>query len=117
MGFELLFKALFNCSNDSALTTGVKGAFVEGCACSIASQLTYMSEGLPFHVAALLVANGTDAYTRLLQALNLVVLNFHSLVVHVIYEASLGLPRPREAVLEAAYVHGYITGCLTRAIS
>ncbi|VDC05242.1 unnamed protein product [Peniophora sp. CBMAI 1063] len=73
MGFESVFKARFDRSADSALKTGVKGAFVEGCTYGVASSLIYMSEGLLFYVGALLVANGTYSYAQFVQVLNLVV--------------------------------------------
>ena len=68
-----IFKVPFDLSADSALKTGVKGAFVEGCTYGVASSLIYMSEGLLFYVGALLVANGTYSYAQFVQVLNLVV--------------------------------------------
>lgn len=73
MGFENVFQEKFERSADHALTTGVRGAFVEGCTHGVASALIYLSEAVLFYVGAVLVANGTYGYLRMVQVLNLVV--------------------------------------------
>ncbi|KAJ3473619.1 hypothetical protein NLI96_g12910 [Meripilus lineatus] len=73
MGFESAFQAKFDKSVDDALSTGVRGAFVEGCTYGVASALIYLAEALLFYVGAVLIANGTYDYLRMIQVLNLVV--------------------------------------------
>ncbi|KAI0265438.1 P-loop containing nucleoside triphosphate hydrolase protein [Gloeopeniophorella convolvens] len=73
MGFESVFLERFNDSAESALHTGVRGAFVEGCTYGLASSLIYLSEALLFYVGALLVSQGTYSYLQMVQVLNLVV--------------------------------------------
>ena len=73
MGFENVFREKFDKSVDDALTTGMRGAFVEGCTHGVASALIYLSEAVLFYVGAVLVANGTYDYLRMVQVLNLVV--------------------------------------------
>ena len=73
MGFESAFRAKFDKSVDDALSTGVRGAFVEGCTYGVASALIYLAEALLFYVGAVLIANGTYDYLRMIQVLNLVV--------------------------------------------
>lgn len=73
MGFETAFQEKFDKSVDRALSTGVRGAFVEGCTYGVASALIYLSEALLFYVGAVLIANGTYTYLRMIQVLNLVV--------------------------------------------
>lgn len=73
MGFENAFQEKFERSADEALAAGVRGAFVEGCTHGVASALIYLSEAILFYVGAILVANGTYSYLRMVQVLNLVV--------------------------------------------
>ncbi|KAH9903390.1 P-loop containing nucleoside triphosphate hydrolase protein [Cubamyces lactineus] len=73
MGFEDAFREKFDLAVDSALTTGVQGAFVEGCSYGVASALIYLSEALLFYVGAVLIANGTYSYLQMIQTLQLVV--------------------------------------------
>lgn len=73
MGFESVFLERFDRSVDDALTTGVRGAFVEGCTYGVASSLIYLAEALLFYVGAVLVAKGTYTYLQMVQVLNLVV--------------------------------------------
>ena len=73
MGFELAFREKFDESVDRALSTGVRGAFVEGCTYGVASALIYFAEALLFYVGAVLISNGTYSYLRMIQVLNLVV--------------------------------------------
>ncbi|TCD65298.1 hypothetical protein EIP91_002823 [Steccherinum ochraceum] len=73
MGFETAFQEKFDKSVDRALSTGVRGAFVEGCTYGVASALIYLAEALLFYVGAVLIANGTYSYLRMIQVLNLVV--------------------------------------------
>ncbi|KAH8101736.1 P-loop containing nucleoside triphosphate hydrolase protein [Cristinia sonorae] len=73
MGFEAAFQEKFDKSVDRALSTGVRGAFVEGCTYGVASALIYLAEALLFYVGAVLIANGTYTYLRMIQVLNLVV--------------------------------------------
>ncbi|KAL6309463.1 P-loop containing nucleoside triphosphate hydrolase protein [Sparassis latifolia] len=73
MGFEGAFQQKFDKAADNALTTGVRGAFVEGCTYGVASGLIYLAEALLFYVGAVLISNGTYDYLRMVQVLNLVV--------------------------------------------
>ncbi|OCH94561.1 P-loop containing nucleoside triphosphate hydrolase protein [Obba rivulosa] len=73
MGFEETFQEKFDQSVDSALRTGVRGAFVEGCSYGVASSLIYLAEALLFYVGAVLIARGTYSYLQMVQVLNLVV--------------------------------------------
>ncbi|KAJ7673984.1 P-loop containing nucleoside triphosphate hydrolase protein [Mycena polygramma] len=73
MGFENIFRKQFDVASDKALSTGVKGAFVEGCTYGVASGLIYLAEALLFYVGAVLVARGTYSYLQMVQVMNLVV--------------------------------------------
>ena len=73
MGFENVFQEKFDKSVEQAHATGVRGAFVEGCTYGVASALIYLAEAVLFYVGAVLVANGTYNYLRMVQVLNLVV--------------------------------------------
>ncbi|KAJ7449923.1 P-loop containing nucleoside triphosphate hydrolase protein [Mycena latifolia] len=73
MGFESVFQKQFDAASDRALSTGVKGAFVEGCTYGVASGLIYLAEALLFYVGAVLVARGTYSYLQMVQVMNLVV--------------------------------------------
>ena len=73
MAFEGVFKAQFDSSVNKALTTGVKGAFVEGCTYGVASGLIYLAEALLFYVGAVLIARGLYTYLQMVEVLNLVV--------------------------------------------
>ena len=73
MGFENAFREKFDAAVDSALSTGVRGAFVEGCSYGVASALIYLAEALLFYVGAVLIANGTFSYLQMIQTLQLVV--------------------------------------------
>ncbi|KAJ2973993.1 hypothetical protein NUW54_g11964 [Trametes sanguinea] len=73
MGFEDAFRERFDVAVESAMTTGVRGAFVEGCTYGVASALIYFAEALLFYVGAVLIANGTYSYLQMIQTLQLVV--------------------------------------------
>ncbi|KAI0698978.1 P-loop containing nucleoside triphosphate hydrolase protein [Cerioporus squamosus] len=73
MGFEEAFQEKFDSAVDSALSTGVRGAFVEGCTYGVASALIYLAEALLFYVGAVLIAKGTYSYLQMIQTLQLVV--------------------------------------------
>ena len=73
MGFESAFQTKFDSAVDSALRTGVRGAFVEGCTYGVASGLIYLAEALLFFVGAVLVSQGTYSYLQMVEVLNLVV--------------------------------------------
>jgi hypothetical protein len=73
MAFEGVFKAQFDSSLDDALTTGIRGAFVEGCTYGVASGLIYLAEALLFFVGAILIARGYYTYLQMVEVLNLVV--------------------------------------------
>ncbi|KAM5532993.1 hypothetical protein V8D89_013335 [Ganoderma adspersum] len=73
MGFESAFREKFNSAVESALSTGVRGAFIEGCSYGVASALIYLAEALLFYVGAVLIANGTYSYLQMIQTLQLVV--------------------------------------------
>ena len=73
MNFEAIFQAQFDKAADLALSTGVRGAFVEGCTYGVASALIYLAEALLFYVGAVLIARGTYSYLQMVEVLNLVV--------------------------------------------
>ena len=73
MGFEGIFKTVFDSAVDKALNTGVRGAFVEGCTYGVASGLIYLAEALLFYVGAVLIARGFYNYLQMVEVLNLVV--------------------------------------------
>ncbi len=73
MGFESAFREKFDSAVESALSTGVHGAFIEGCSYGVASALIYLAEALLFYVGAVLIANGTYSYLQMIQTLQLVV--------------------------------------------
>ncbi len=73
MGFESAFEEKFDTAVDSALTIGVRGAWVEGCSYGVASALIYLAEALLFYIGAVLIAKGTYSYLQMIQTLQLVV--------------------------------------------
>jgi ATP-binding cassette, subfamily B (MDR/TAP), member 1 len=73
MAYEPVFQARFDKSSNQALSTGVKGAFVEGCTYGVASGLIYLAEALLFYVGAVLIAKGRYTYLQMVEVLNLVV--------------------------------------------
>ena len=73
MAFEGIFKAQFDFSVNKALTTGIKGAFVEGCTYGVASGLIYLAEALLFFIGAVLISRGLYTYLQMVEVLNLVV--------------------------------------------
>ena len=73
MGFENAFREKFDAAVDSALTTGVRGAFVKGCSYGVTSAPIYLSKALLFYVGAVFIANGTFSYLQMIQTLQLVV--------------------------------------------
>lgn len=73
MAFERIFQKEFDKATDQALSTGVRGAFVEGCTYGVASALIYLAEALLFFVGAIFISNGTYTYLQMIEVLNLVV--------------------------------------------
>jgi ATP-binding cassette subfamily B (MDR/TAP) protein 1 len=73
MAFERIFQTQFNKAVDQALSTGIRGAFVEGCTYGVASALIYLAEAILFYVGAILIARGTYTYLQMVEVLNLVV--------------------------------------------
>ncbi|KAF8153367.1 P-loop containing nucleoside triphosphate hydrolase protein [Crassisporium funariophilum] len=73
MAFDRVFKSRFDAAADKALTTGVRGALVEGCTYGVASGLIYLAEALLFYVGAVLIARGMYTYLQMVEVLNLVV--------------------------------------------
>ncbi|KAF8452773.1 P-loop containing nucleoside triphosphate hydrolase protein [Boletus edulis BED1] len=73
MSLESVLQAQFDKATSACLSTGSRGAFFEGCSYGVASALIYLAEALLFYVGAVLVANGTYTYLRMVQVLNLVV--------------------------------------------
>jgi len=71
MAFERIFQTEFNKATDQALSTGVRGAFVEGCTYGVA--FIYFAAALLFYVGAIFIANGTYSYLQMVEVLNLVV--------------------------------------------
>lgn len=73
MSLEPVLQAQFDKAASQCLSTGVRGAFVEGCSYGVASALIYLAEALLFYVGAVLIARGTYTYLQMCQVLNLVV--------------------------------------------
>ncbi|KAG1721099.1 hypothetical protein EDB19DRAFT_1917511 [Suillus lakei] len=73
MSLEPVLRAQFDKAASQCLSTGVRGAFVEGCSYGVASALIYLAEALLFYVGAVLIAKGTYTYLQMCQVLNLVV--------------------------------------------
>jgi ATP-binding cassette subfamily B (MDR/TAP) protein 1 len=73
MAFEGIFRKQFTKSVAYALSTGVRGAFVEGCTYGIASALAYLAEALLFYVGAVLISRGTYSYLQMVEVLNLII--------------------------------------------
>lgn len=73
MAFDSVFRTDFEDATETSLTTGVRGAFVEGCTHGIASGLIYLAEALLFYVGAVLIAHGTYTYLQMVEVLDLVV--------------------------------------------
>ncbi|KAK0212712.1 P-loop containing nucleoside triphosphate hydrolase protein [Desarmillaria ectypa] len=73
MAFEGVFRRSFDTAAECALSTGVKGAFVEGCTHGVASGLIYLAEALLFYVGAVLITKGIYTYLQMLEVLNMVV--------------------------------------------
>ncbi|KAL5520889.1 HST6 [Sanghuangporus sanghuang] len=73
MNFEGVFQEQFEETVTRAYSTGIRGAFIEGCSFGIANGLIYFAEALLFFVGAVLVAKGTYTYLQMFEVLNLVV--------------------------------------------
>lgn len=73
MALEGVFQSQFNEAAERALSTGVLGAFVEGCTYGVASGLIYLAEALLFFVGAVLISRGYYTYLQMVEVLNLVV--------------------------------------------
>ncbi|KAL5514601.1 hypothetical protein ACEPAG_1917 [Sanghuangporus baumii] len=73
MNFEGVFQEQFEETVARAYSTGIRGAFIEGCSFGIANGLIYFAEALLFFVGAVLVAKGTYTYQQMFEVLNLVV--------------------------------------------
>lgn len=73
MGFEAVFRDEFNKSTQKALSSGVRGAFVEGATYGVSSALIYLAEALLFYTSAVLIAKGAYTYLQMIEVLNLVV--------------------------------------------
>ncbi|KAG6814573.1 hypothetical protein H0H92_000101 [Tricholoma furcatifolium] len=73
MSFGKVFKANFDKAAEEALTTGIRGAFVEGGTYGVASGLIYLAEALLFYVGAVLIVKGRYTYLQMVEVLNLVV--------------------------------------------
>ncbi|KIK97394.1 hypothetical protein PAXRUDRAFT_824978 [Paxillus rubicundulus Ve08.2h10] len=73
MSLEAVLQSQFDKAASLCLSTGIRGAFVEGCSYGVASALIYLAEALLFYVGAVLIARGTYTYLQMVQVLNLVV--------------------------------------------
>ncbi|KAH7883108.1 P-loop containing nucleoside triphosphate hydrolase protein [Phlebopus sp. FC_14] len=73
LSLEPVLQAQFDKAASLCLSTGIRGAFVEGCSYGVASALIYLAEALLFYVGAVLVVKGTYTYLQMVQVLNLVV--------------------------------------------
>ena len=59
MASEHVFQTEFDKAADQALSTGVRGAFVEGCTYGDANALIYLAEAVLLYVGTLFIAHGT----------------------------------------------------------
>ena len=73
MAFEEFFERSFEDAVRRAHSTGIKGAFVEGCTHGVASSLIYLSEAVLFYVGAIFIARGTYTYLQMVEVFNLIV--------------------------------------------
>ena len=73
MAFDKFFEQSFEKSVQKAYSTGVKGAFVEGCTHGVSSSLIYLSEAVLFYVGAVFIVRGTYTYLQMVEVLNLIV--------------------------------------------
>ncbi|KAF9237819.1 P-loop containing nucleoside triphosphate hydrolase protein [Melanogaster broomeanus] len=73
MSLEPVLQSQFDKAASLCLSSGIRGAFVEGCTYGVASALIYLAEALLFYVGAVLIARGTYSYLQMVQVLNLVV--------------------------------------------
>jgi hypothetical protein len=73
MAYQEVFERRFEVAVEKALSSGVRGAFVEGCTYGVASGLIYVAEALLFYVGAVLIARGTYTYLQMVEVLTLVV--------------------------------------------
>ncbi|TFK52865.1 P-loop containing nucleoside triphosphate hydrolase protein [Heliocybe sulcata] len=73
MGFEKVFQVQFEKTVGEALSTGVRGAFVEGCTYGVASSLIYLAEALLFYIGAVFIAKGIYTYLQMIETLQLIV--------------------------------------------
>ena len=73
MSLEPVLQSQFDKATSACLSTGIRGAFVEGGSYGVASALIYLAEALLFYAAAVLIAKGTYTYLQMVQVLDLVV--------------------------------------------
>lgn len=73
MSFEPAFKSRFSVELDNALSSGLQGSWVEGCAYGIASALIYVAEAILFVFGAYLISHQIYTYLQMVQVLNLLV--------------------------------------------
>ncbi|EIW79967.1 hypothetical protein CONPUDRAFT_126411 [Coniophora puteana RWD-64-598 SS2] len=73
LALEPVLAQQFETAAAQCLSTGRRGAFVEGCTYGVASALIYLAEALLFYVGAVLMSKGTYTYLQMVQTLNLVV--------------------------------------------
>lgn len=73
MAFEKFFEQSFEKAVCSAHSSGVKGAFVEGCTHGVSSSLIYFSEAVLFYISAIFIVRGTYTYLQMVEILNLIV--------------------------------------------
>ena len=67
-----VLRSQFDKASSACLSTGSHGAFVKGCTYNVTSALIHLAKALLFYVGAVLVANGTFTYLRMIQVLNLI---------------------------------------------
>ena len=79
MAYGEVFEHQFGDVIAKALSTGMHGAFVEGCKYGVASGLTYIAEALLFCIGAVLSARGMYTHLQMVEVLTLVV---HYLLPH-----------------------------------
>jgi len=73
MALESVFRIKFRLAVNRASASGSRGAFLEGATFGLANALIYLAEAALFYVGAVLIANGTYTYLRMVETLNLCV--------------------------------------------
>ena len=73
MAYEAVFECLFEPAANSALSTGARRAFIEGCMFGVSSGFVYVSEVLLFYIDTVLITHIIYVSLWMVEVLNLVV--------------------------------------------